>query len=228
MTKTSGRSFLQLDSHYRLYVALVLSIITFFATRHSFSAAEVALFTWSAFTLTVIVLEWIIILSCHPREIRKVASLEDSSRTLIFILVVSAAVVSLGAVIFLLKSPKQATDVQVTGHVLLSMASVIISWWLVHTIFTMRYAHLYYSTNPDGDRKKPVGGLQFPDDPEPDYLDFVYFSFVLGTTFQVSDVEISSRTIRRLALVHGLIAFAFNTAILALSINVVSGLVSPH
>lgn len=228
MTKTSRTSFFQLDSHYRLYVALVLSIITFFATRHLFSTAEVALFTWLAFALSIIILEWIIIFTCHPREIRKVASLEDSSRTLIFILVISAAIVSLGAVIFLLKSPKTATEAQVTGHVLLSIASVVISWWLVHTIFTMRYAHLYYTTNPDGDKKKPLGGLQFPDEPEPDYLDFVYFSFVLGTTFQVSDVEISSRPIRRLALVHGLIAFAFNTAILALSINVVSGLVSPH
>jgi uncharacterized membrane protein len=228
MTKTSRTSFFRLDSHYRLYVALVLSIITFFATRQLFSAAEVALFTWLAFALSIIILEWVIIFTCHPREIRKIASLEDSSRTFIFILVVSAAVVSLGAVIFLLKSPKEATDTQVTGHVLISIASVIISWWLVHTIFTMRYAHLYYTTNPDGDKKKPIGGLQFPDEPEPDYLDFVYFSFVLGTTFQVSDVEISSRPIRRLALVHGLIAFAFNTAILALSINVVSGLVSPH
>jgi uncharacterized membrane protein len=90
----------------------------------------------------------------------------------------------------------------------------------------MRYAHLFYSTDPDGDQKKPLGGLDFPGGGEPDYLDFVYFGFVLGTTFQVSDVEISSRPIRRLALVHGLIAFAFNTAILALSINVVSGLVA--
>jgi uncharacterized membrane protein len=209
-----------------LYVSLTLSAITLFFIRHSFSVAEVILLTWSAFTLSAIVLEWIIILTCHPREIRKVASLEDSSRSLIFILVLSAAVVSLGAVIFLLKSPKESTDAQVTAHVLLSIASVIVSWWLVHTIFTMRYAHMYYTTNPDGDKKKPLGGLEFPNEPEPDYLDFVYFSFVLGTTFQVSDVEISSRPIRRLALIHGLIAFAFNTAILALSINVVSGLVA--
>jgi len=226
MAKTSRNSLLQLDSHYRLYVSLAISAITFFSIRHSHSAAEAALLTWSAFTLSVIVLEWIIILTCHPREVRKVASLEDSSRTLIFMLVLSAAVVSLGAVIFLLKSSKQASETEVASNVLLSIASVIVSWWLVHTIFTMRYAHLYYSTNPDNAGKKPLGGLQFPDEPEPDYLDFVYFSFVLGTTFQVSDVEISSRRIRRLALIHGLIAFAFNTAILALSINVVSGLIS--
>jgi uncharacterized membrane protein len=105
------------------------------------------------------------------------------------------------------------------------MTAVVVSWWLVHTVFTMRYAHLFYTVT-DGHRT-PTGGLEFPgDDKEPDYLDFVYFSFVIGMTFQVSDVEISSKQIRRLAWAHGLIAFAFNTAIEALSINVISGLVS--
>lgn len=215
-----------MDAHYRLYIALGISAIVLFFIRHALAPAGAGLLTWSSFALSVIVMDWLVIFTCHPREVRKVASLEDSSRTLIFVFVIAAAVVSLGAILFLLKSSKNLSQAEITGHVLLSMASVIISWWLVHTIFTMRYAHLYYTNNPDGDKKKPLGGLQFPDEPEPDYLDFVYFSFVLGTTFQVSDVEISSRTIRRLALVHGLIAFAFNTAILALSINVVSGMVS--
>ncbi|MGZ4001637.1 MAG: DUF1345 domain-containing protein, partial [Mucilaginibacter sp.] len=112
------------------------------------------------------------------------------------------------------------------GHILLSICAVIVSWWHVHTVFTMRYAHLYYDTNCDDGSARKGGGLQFPGADEPDYLDFVYFSFVLGMTFQVSDVEISSRQIRRLAWVHSLISFAFNTAIVALSINIISGLVS--
>lgn len=225
MTKLHSSLF-RVDAHYRLYISLAVAAVVFFFIRDRFSVPEGILFTWSSFALCVIILEWLIIFTCHPREVRKVANLEDSNRTVIFIFVVSAAVVSLGAILYLLKASKNSSDVHVTGHIILSMVSVVVSWWLVHTIFSMRYAHLYYSTNPDGDKKKPLGGLQFPDEPEPDYLDFVYFSFVLGTTFQVSDVEISSRNIRRLALVHGLIAFAFNTAILALSINVVSGLVS--
>jgi uncharacterized membrane protein len=86
---------------------------------------------------------------------------------------------------------------------------------------------LYYTATPDPDdeKDKVTGGLEFPDEKNPDYLDFVYFSFVVGMTFQVSDVEISSRPIRRLVLLHGLISFAFNTAIVALSINVISSLV---
>jgi uncharacterized membrane protein len=227
MTKTpTRRKLFTMDAHYRLYISLAVAIITFFCIRNVLSTTGVVLLTWSSFALIVIILDWILLLTCHPKEVRKVAKLEDSSRTLIFVFVIAAALVSLVSILFLLRADKHLTQAAITGHVILSMVSVVVSWWLVHTIFTMRYAHLFYSTNPDDAGKKPMGGLQFPGNEEPDYLDFVYFSFVLGTTFQVSDVEISSRRIRRLALVHGLIAFAFNTAILALSINVVSGLVS--
>ena len=227
MTKAPTRQALfTMDAHYRFYIALVVAVITFFCIRTSLSTIGVVLLTWSSFALSVIIMDWILIFTCHPKEVRNVARIEDSSRTLIFIFVIGAALVSLVSILFLLKSDKQLSQAQITGHVILSMISVVVSWWLVHTIFSMRYAHMFYSTNPDGAGKKPLGGLDFPGGEEPDYLDFVYFSFVLGTTFQVSDVEISSRRIRRLALIHGLIAFAFNTAILALSINVVSGLVS--
>ena len=215
-----------MDAHYRLYFSLAVAALVFFCIRTVLSAGGVVLITWSSFAFTVIVMDWILILTCHPKEVRKVAKLEDSSRTLIFAFVIVSALASLVSILFLLKADKHLSDAEVTGHVILSMVSVVISWWLVHTIFTMRYAHLFYSTDPDGAGKKPLGGLDFPGGEEPDYLDFVYFAFVLGTTFQVSDVEISSRRIRRLALAHGLIAFAFNTAILALSINVVSGLVA--
>lgn len=219
-------SLFKLDVHYKIYIALVFAAAALLITWSKFSAIGIGLFTWSAFSLAIIILDWIQILVFHPREVRKIANLEDVNRTLIFILVIGASLASLIAILFLLKSSKETSQAAITGHVMLSMGSVIVSWWLVHTIFTMHYAHLYYTTHPGDDKHKPIGGLQFPGHEDPDYLDFVYFSFVLGTTFQVSDVEISSRRIRRLALVHGLIAFAFNTAILALSINVVSSLIS--
>ncbi|WP_413666518.1 DUF1345 domain-containing protein [Mucilaginibacter sp. Mucisp86] len=173
-------------------------------------------------------MDWIIILTANPAEIRRIASIEDSSRTLIFLFVIVSSLMSLLAIVFLLLSTKNQSDAVVTARVLLAMASVIVSWWLVHTIFTLRYAHMYYTTAPDDDKKlKHLGGLEFPgEEKEPDYLDFVYFSFVVGMTFQVSDVEISARSIRRLAWLHGLISFAFNTAIVALSINVISGMIS--
>ncbi len=106
----------------------------------------------------------------------------------------------------------------------LAFATVIGSWSLIHTLFALHYAHIYYGDSDDPRVARHAGGLIFPDERTPDYLDFAYFSFVVGMTCQVSDVQISGRKLRRWALVHGLLSFAFNTAILALSINVVSSL----
>lgn len=225
VTEPKKNFLLRLDAHYRLYLAMLIGAVTFFFVKHNPSVPAVTLTTWIAIASTIIVLDWITILWAHPKDIRKIASLEDSSRVMIFVFVMAASLVSLIAILLLLKSAKGASDDTVAGYIILAMTAVIISWWLVHTVFTMRYAHLYYST--DEGKKTPIGGLEFPgEEKEPDYLDFVYFSFVIGMTFQVSDVEISTKQIRRLAWMHGLIAFAFNTAIVALSINVISGMVS--
>ena len=216
----------RMDAHYRLMLALVVSAIVFLVFRQSLNAPELALACWIGCALTVIVLNWIIIISSHPLEVKKTAKLQDSSRTFLFVFIITAALVSLVAIVFLLKSTKGVSETVKNEHILLAITAVVISWWLVHTIFTLRYAHMFYDTDTDDGRKKPGGGLDFPDTKQPDYLDFVYFGFVVGMTFQVSDVVITDRKIRRLCLVHGLISFAFNTIIVALSINVISGLVS--
>jgi len=171
---------------------------------------------------------------------------QDNNRTVIFIFVLAAALMSLFIVVLLLKSTQQLTGNALTLHILLSITAVMCAWALVHTIFVFRYAHLYYETkgkagktageqdsakNLVSDSKRNVQpqykeGLEFPEEKTPDYLDFTYFSFVIGMTFQVSDVEISSKRIRRLALMHSLVSFAFNTVIVALSINIISGLMT--
>jgi uncharacterized membrane protein len=225
-TKPSRPLLLRLDAHYRLSIALAFSVIGYFIFRNITSLPAQILSIWIVFAMTIIVLDWMAILWSHPLEVRKIAKLQDSSRYIMFLFVIIASIVSLVAIIFLLKSAKGHGEANVSSHITLAMATVIVSWVLVHTIFTMRYAHLYYDTDTDDGKPRKGGGLQFPGEPEPDYLDFAYFSFVIGMTFQVSDVEISSRLIRRHALLHGFISFAFNTAIVALSINVVSGLVS--
>lgn len=219
-------AFFKVDAHYRVLISFVASVIAFFCSYTKFNWPTVSLITWMAFALAVIIMDWIIILNAHPKEIRKIAKLQDSSRFFIFLFVIASSVISLSAIMFLLKSTKGHSDANITGHILLAMGSVVVSWWLVHTLFTMRYAHMYYDEDTDDGEKTEVGGLEFPGKTtEPDYLDFVYFSFVVGMTFQVSDVEISDRGIRRLAWVHGLVSFAFNTAIVALSINIVSSMI---
>jgi uncharacterized membrane protein len=228
MTKTitaDKRLFFRLDAHYRLLISLLVGAILFFCIQGKYSMPAVILFTWISFASTIIIMDWIIILSSHPREVRKIAKLQDSSRTFLFLFVIAASLASFGAIVFLLKSSK-GHGATVSEHILLAITAVIISWWLLHTIFTLRYAHLYFDTDKDDGTPRQAGGLDFPGDEEPDYMDFVYFSFVLGMTFQVSDVEISSKEIRRLAWMHGLLSFTYNTAILALSINVISGMVT--
>ncbi|MDT3402536.1 DUF1345 domain-containing protein [Mucilaginibacter terrae] len=214
------------DAHYRLIMAIIISAIVAFAVQSSFPGTETILLTWISFAISLIIPEWITILSAHPREVRKYASIQDSSRTFIFLFVLIGAMISLLSIIFLMRSPKSATESQVLGHIALTMGSVIVSWWLVHTVFTLRYAHLFYDTHNDQGQQIPAGGLNFPEEKEPDYLDFVYFSFNLGVAFQVSDVAITSRKMRRLVWIHSLIAFVFNTAIVALSINITSELLS--
>jgi len=218
--------FLRMDAHHRLIVSLIIGAIVLFIIYGHYSLPTVILVTWMSFALSVIIMCWIAMMNSHPREVRKIAKLQDSSRSFIFIFVITASIVSMGAVAFLLKLAKGQSSAVVTGHIVLSIGAVIISWWLVHTIFTLRYAHLYYDTDTDDGKPRKGGGLEFPGNEDPDYMDFVYFSFVLGMTFQVSDVVITSKGIRRLAWMHGLISFAFNTAIVALSINVISGMVA--
>jgi uncharacterized membrane protein len=102
----------------------------------------------------------------------------------------------------------------------IGFAAIVLGWVLIHTLYTFHYAHTYYW---DRDRDKEIDrGLEFPGKDQPDYYDMAYFSFVIGMTFQVSDVQITSRSIRRTVLGHGIVAFVYNTAILALVINLAS------
>jgi uncharacterized membrane protein len=178
-----------------------------------------------AFALTTVLLAWVVILTKDPYEVRRDAKLQDASATFLFVLVITASTASLLAVGLLLGSAKNLSPPELAGHIALSISAVIISWVLVHTIFTLRYAHFYYWEARKVERRAIAGGLLFPGKESPAYSDFAYFSFVVGMTCQVSDVQVATANMRRLVLVHGLISFAFNTAILAMFVNIIAGLV---
>lgn len=222
--------FIRLDAQHKLFIALAITAVVAIFSFNRFSIPAFIMLSWCSCALAIIILNWIVILTAHPREMRKIARLKDTGRYVILLFVIAASCVSLFSIIFLLRSvSKDPHHGQATHHILMSIGSVLVSWWMLHTVFTMSYAHQFYSVTPQTDDAddEVVGGLQFPNkEKNPDYLDFVYFSFVIGMTFQVSDIEISSRGIRRLALLHALVSFAFNTAIVALSINVISGLMA--
>ena len=145
-------------------------------------------------------------------QMREQAARVDASRLeLLAITIVMLGVVLTALVVELLDAH---SDPFAAG---LAIATLVLAWAFTTVVYALHYAHLFYSD----DGGKDAGGLKFPGGEDPDYWDFVYFAVVLGSTFQVSDVEIASRAIRRVATVHGLVAFFFNIGVVALTINVV-------
>jgi uncharacterized membrane protein len=212
------------DSHIRQIIAVIIAVVTFLIfIQHdqSFSTNFIAI--WDVYAFIVVLMTWITICTADPRTIQRRARLQDSSRFLIFIFIIIAACISLLAVILVLREHKVLQKVGGL-HMFMAVVAVIESWLLIHTVFTLRYAHVFYRLEREADVEGSGKGLIFPGDEKPDYHDFAYFSFVIGMTCQVSDVNVTSRFMRRLVLLHGLLSFAFNTAILALSINIISGL----
>ena len=151
----------------------------------------------------------------------------------IFILIIAAACTSVLAIGFLLPDKKGISPMLLTLHVMLAVTTIIGSWLLVHAIFAQQYARSYYHDD-ENKNEQIVGGLDFASDVlrqaalrlrQPDFWDFLYFSFVIGMTSQVSDVQTTSRDMRRLALLHGILSFFFKTTILAMSINIIDSLI---
>ena len=216
----------KIKAHGRLLISLFVALIVFFLSQRTPASIQFIL-VWSSFCFSVLLMLWAIILTTTASEVRVIAGIQDSSRTAISIFVLFASVVSLFAVIFLMRTLPNPKEAGYPFHVGFAITSVILSWVMIHTIFAIRYAHLYYNLLYEErmSQKEHKGGLIFPTDDPPDYFDFAYFSFVIGMTWQVSDIQISSKRIRRMVLIHALLSFLYNTVILALSINIISGLI---
>lgn len=168
-------------------------------------------------------LTWWAMIRATPATMRRIAQQQDEGRIVILSLITAAACISILAIGFLLHD-KGSLSEHFALHLGLSVLTIIASWMLVHTIFAIHYAHAYYQ-NHQTSQECQAGGLDFPGEAEPDYWDFLYFSFVIGMTSQVSDVQTTSGAMRRLALGHGVLSFFFNTTILAMGINIIAGLI---
>jgi uncharacterized membrane protein len=152
--------------------------------------------------------------SCDRDHIRQQSVLQDEGRYAIPVLTVSAALASLAAILVELHTTAgpATRDPRLLA---LAIVTILLSWTFIHTIFKLHYAHEYYA-----DRRGNRRGLDFPGDEKPGYWDFVYFSFVIGMTSQVSDVCVTSSNIRQIVAAHGLVSFVYNVALLALTINI--------
>jgi uncharacterized membrane protein len=148
----------------------------------------------------------------------------DQGRVGVLLAVLAAIGASIAAIFFLLEKPRETGGSPPAMHVVLAVATIVCSWLMTHVMFALHYAHRFYRDDPSTAEKDATGGLAFPQTATPDYWDFLYFSFVIGMTSQVSDVQVTSRAMRRLVLWHGVLSFAFYTIVLALSINIVARL----
>ena len=195
----------------RTFIAVAIGIVAFFLLPDSLRLVTRLLMSWDGFITVYLTLVYIMMFRCELSHIRRNAVLQDDGRFLILLVTALGAFASIAAIVFELGSSNRSAP-QVT----LATVTIALSWAAVHTTFALHYAHDYY-------RGAKPGGLQFPSGDEhdhADYWDFVYFSFVIGMTAQVSDVGITDKTIRRTATAHGIISFVFNTALLALMVNI--------
>lgn len=221
-TKKSGNIFIAMDPVHRVLISTLLAVIAFiFIRKFHFNAMITGMILWDVFALSYITTSWIVFFTSSISHITKKARKDDGSRLFVFLIVVFASFASMFTVLMLIIS-KDTADIAKVIYLPVIITGMLLSWILVHTTFCFHYAHLYYD-NDEGTEKN-AGGLTFPEELHPDYIDFAYFSFVIGMTFQVSDIEITSRTIRRQVLVHGLLSFALNTFVVALTINLIAGL----
>ncbi len=198
-------------------VSLVLGIGLHFVARLS---PRVSVFAaWNAGALAMLALGWLNISRSSSAQTRERAAADDPGRTAIYVLVLLTSGSSLISSVALVHRAQAVAGAEGDVLVALCLANVALCWGLTHTAFALRYAHLYYRDDEEG-----VGGVEFPGDDAPSFFDFAYFAFTIGMCFQVSDTAVSSPQIRRAVLLHAVLSFIYNTAILAFVLNLVFGL----
>jgi uncharacterized membrane protein len=195
----------------RTFMSVLIGIVAFFLLPGSLRLVTRLLMAWDILITAYLLLVYSMVLRSGLAHIKRNAALQDDGRFVILLVTALGAFASIAAIVFELSGTHRSPP-----QLALATVTIALSWAAVHTIFALHYAHDYY-------RPAKPGGLQFPSGDEhdhADYWDFVYFSFVIGMTAQVSDVGITDKTIRRTATAHGIISFVYNTALVALMVNI--------
>jgi len=207
----------------RLGTALLVGTIAYLCQPDAISWHTRIVASWDLGTLTYLILAWALITRADAHVTQDHALAQDQSGFFIFLFVVGAACASIVAIGFVVGTIRDLPFWPRAWHLTLTIGALTSSWLLIQTVFAFHYAHRYYA----GPHHLPpaTSALLFPGGREPDYLDFAYYAFVVGMTSQVSDVAVASRSLRRLTLIHGVLAFMFNIAVLALSINIIASVV---
>jgi uncharacterized membrane protein len=199
----------------RMFIAALVGLVVPAVLPARWQIATKALVGWDVGIALYLVLVYELMARTPVDAIRHHAAIEDEGQLGILVLSVAAALASLGAIVVKLGTSTADFSGRQPAELVLATLTILLSWAFIHTIFALHYAHQFYGETGEG-----AGGLVFPGDDPPDYWDFVYFSFVIGMTSQVSDVGVRGKPIRRTVTAHGILSFVFNTALLALTINI--------
>jgi uncharacterized membrane protein len=204
-------------AHKRLFVSVAIGLVVILALPAS--AITRVLIGWDTGMVIYLVAAAMVMSRCSTiAQMKSNASAQDEGALAILILTAAAGMASLFA-IFAELAALERTDPHYGIYVALAIGTVVLSWTFIHTIFALHYAHDFYGS---GEHKN---GLRFPDDGQPDYWDFVYFSFVVGMTFQVSDVAVTQKSVRRTVVAHGALSFFFTTAVVAMAVNIAASII---
>ncbi|NUP12626.1 MAG: DUF1345 domain-containing protein [Polyangiaceae bacterium] len=213
----------QLRARPRLFVALAVGIAAGVGFPHSVAPLPLtrAIIGWNVGVLSFIGLVAAMMAKADSEEMARRAELEDEGKTVVLGLVAAAAFTCLAAIVGELAAVKELHGYERGARLALAGLTIVSAWAFTHLTFAIHYAHDYYAAACAG---KP-GGLEFPQEPEPDYSDFLYFSCIIGTSGQTADVSFTSRNMRRVGTVHCVLAFFFNATVLALTINIAASLI---
>jgi uncharacterized membrane protein len=208
----------------RFYCSAAVGMLALLLLPRAWSANIREAVAWDLGAVLYLLLALRVMLTCKGDIIRARAARQDDSRVVVLIIVLLAILASFVAIGGLLVEAKEASRHLKALYLALAAATIILAWAVTQVVFTLHYAHEFY--RPSGAEAAVAQGLAFPTEGNPDYWDFFYFATSIGAASQTSDVAIRSRSLRRLVTLHAIISFFFNTAVLALTINIAAGLVS--
>ena len=213
----------QIRARPRLFIATLVGFAVAYLLPLALTTEPTTrgLIAWNVGILLYLVLAAKMMTGSSHDHIKLRAKTQDEGRFVILALVIATAIASLFAIFVQLVIVKEMTGFSRAAHIGLAAGTILTSWAFTHTMFALHYAHDYYVALANTGK----GGLDFPGEEPPDYGDFLYFAFVIGTSGQTADVSITSRAMRRVGLIHCTLAFLFNTTILALTINIAASLI---
>ncbi|MFZ1960480.1 MAG: DUF1345 domain-containing protein [Methylovirgula sp.] len=216
-----------MQSRPRLFVSMICGVAVYIFLPQNLQLITRELIGWNAGIWLYFALVAVMIAKASKESMQRRAALQDDGRFAILILTSLAAAAAFGGIFAQLLIVKETTGVPRTLHICLAAVTVVSAWAFIHVMFALHYAHEYFSQRvaKTTQTAESHAALRFPGTSEPDYLDFFYFSFVIGVACATADIEIWAPGMRRTALVHCVLAFFFNTAVLALTINIAAGLV---